>query len=145
MNVLVINGPNLNLLGVREPKFYGTLSLARLEEMLISYGKQLGLNVRCFQSNDEGGLIDRLHWAMGKFDGIILNAGAYTHYSYALRDAIIAIDIPVIEVHMSNIYARESFRHSSVIAPVCIGQISGFGTEGYKLALDFFKRSKKMQ
>ncbi len=140
MNILVINGPNLNLLGIREPNIYGTLSLHKLENILISYGKQLGLDVQCFQSNSEGAIIDKLHNAMEEFDGIVLNAGAYTHYSYALRDAVSAIDIPVVEVHISNIYTREDFRHKSVIAPVCVGQISGLGIESYKLALDFFHR-----
>ncbi len=145
MNILVINGPNLNLLGIREPIIYGKSSLESLEEVLNSYAKEIGVEIQCFQSNSEGSLIDKLHWAMGKFDGVILNAGAYTHYSYAIRDAISAINIPVIEVHISNIYARESFRHSSVIAPVCIGQISGFGIESYKLALKFFKDLKEVE
>lgn len=140
MNILVLNGPNLNLLGIREPSFYGDLSIRDLEETVISYGEQLGLRVGCFQSNSEGELIERLHCAMELSDGIVLNAGAYSHYSYALRDAIVAISIPVVEVHISNIYAREDFRHKSVIAPVCMGQISGFGVESYKLALDLFSR-----
>lgn len=141
MKVLVINGPNLNLLGTRDPTIYGDLALKDLEEAIIRYGGQLGLEIDCFQSNSEGQLIDKLHYAMEGFNGIVLNAGAYSHYSYALRDAISAINIPVIEVHISNIYAREDFRHISVIAPVCVGQISGFGIESYKLALDFFSRS----
>src|SRR5699024_5546608 len=97
MNILIINGPNLNLLGVREPTIYGTLTIEKLEQEIKKYGKRLGLNVDCFQTNNEGEIIDKLHWAMERFDAIVLNAGAYTHYSYALRDAIVAIDTPVIE------------------------------------------------
>ncbi|NMA95963.1 MAG: type II 3-dehydroquinate dehydratase [Clostridiales bacterium] len=137
MKILVMNGPNLNLLGTREPSVYGDLNIEHLEHMVIRYGSSLGLNVDCMQSNSEGELIDCLHQAVNLYRGIILNAGAYSHYSYAIRDAISAIDIPVIEVHISNIYARESFRSTSVIAPVCIGQITGLGIEGYKLALDY--------
>jgi 3-dehydroquinate dehydratase-2 len=138
MKILVINGPNLNLLGSREPSVYGTPTLKDLLENLVLYGNKKGIIIEHYQSNSEGALIDRLHQAAGGYDGIIFNPGAYTHYSYALRDAIAAIALPVIEVHISNIYKREEFRHTSVIAPVCIGQISGLGLHGYFLAIDYF-------
>lgn len=140
MKILILNGPNLNLLGVREPSVYGNTGLDEMITQLEEYAKALAIDMEHFQSNSEGGLIDVLHGAMGKCDGIIFNPGAYTHYSYALRDAVAAINIPVIEVHISNVYQRENFRHTSVIAPVCIGQISGLGMAGYNLALDYFKR-----
>jgi 3-dehydroquinate dehydratase II len=132
---LVINGPNLNLLGKREPTIYGNQTLAILESDLIAFGKKHQLDVRCFQSNHEGSLIDKIQDANDAFKGIVLNAGAFTHYSYAIRDAIAGISIPVIEVHISNIHAREEFRHNSVIAPVTAGQIVGLGFKGYELAL----------
>lgn len=135
MKILVLNGPNLNLLGVREPGIYGSESLEIIEAELKNEAVRLGIELDCYQSNHEGKLIDELHRAMTQADGVILNAGALTHYSYALRDAIAAIKIPVIEVHMSNIYAREEFRHNSVIAPVCVGSIAGFGKNSYLLAL----------
>ncbi len=138
MKVLIINGPNLNLLGEREPSIYGVTTLNQLIVMLKEYGRELGIIVHDFQSNSEGMLIDYLHGARDQYDGIILNPGAYSHYSYAIRDAIAAIGIPVIEVHISNIYGRESFRSHSVLAPVCLGQISGLGMEGYRLALNYF-------
>ena len=137
MRVLVVNGPNLNLLGQREPSIYGTTGLDDLIYMLDGHGRELGMLVEHVQSNSEGELIDILHRAMDCYDGIILNPGAYTHYSYAIRDAVAAIGIPVVEVHISNINARDEFRRTSVIAPVCVGQISGLGLEGYRLALDF--------
>lgn len=133
--ILVLNGPNLNLLGVREPGVYGTDSYEQICARIQQRAQELGMQADCDQSNSEGGLIDRLHAAMGTYDGVILNAGAYTHYSYALRDAVAAIRLPVIEVHLSNIHAREAFRHTSVIAPVCRGQIAGFGPDSYLLAL----------
>ena len=133
--ILVLNGPNLNLLGMREPGVYGTDSYEEICRRIVERAMALGMRADCDQSNSEGGLIDRLHAAMGVYDGVILNAGAYTHYSYALRDAIAAIRLPVIEVHLSNIHAREEFRHTSVIAPVCRGQIAGFGPDSYLLAL----------
>ena len=135
MKVLVINGPNLNLLGVREPGIYGSESLETIETELKQEAARLNITLDCYQSNHEGDIIDALHRAMSEAGGVILNAGALTHYSYALRDAIAAIRIPVIEVHMSNIHAREEFRHNSVIAPVCVGSIAGFGKNSYMLAL----------
>ena len=135
MKVLVLNGPNLDLLGVREPGVYGNESLEIIENELKNEAAKLNITLDCYQSNHEGKLIDELHRAMSNADGVILNAGALTHYSYALRDAIAAIKIPVIEVHMSNIHAREEFRHTSVIAPVCAGSIAGFGKNSYMLAL----------
>lgn len=135
MRVLVLNGPNLNLLGEREPGVYGNMTLEQLCSHLSSAAEAMGISVCFAQSNHEGEIIDILHAARLECDGVILNAGAYTHYSYAIRDAIAAIKIPVVEVHLSNIHAREEFRHTSVLAPVCIGQISGFGADSYDLAL----------
>lgn len=135
MKILIMNGPNLNLLGEREPGIYGSESLAGINEGLKIEADKLGVELDFYQSNHEGALIDRLHDARGKFDAIVLNAGAYTHYSIAIRDAIAAIKLPVVEVHLSNIHARESFRENSVIAPVCAGQISGFGAYSYTLGL----------
>lgn len=135
MNILVINGPNLNLLGKREPRVYGNDSLQEIQTEIAALAKELGVQVEFFQSNHEGSIIDALHNAMDDMDGVVLNAGAFTHYSYAIRDAIAAIKIPVIEVHMSNIHSREEFRHTSVIAPVCRGSILGFGKNSYLLAL----------
>ena len=135
MNILIINGPNLNLLGKREPGIYGTDSLDAIEQEIAREAKILGADVDFFQSNHEGAIIDALHAAMDNVDGVVLNAGAYTHYSYAIRDAIAAVKIPVVEVHMSNIMQREEFRHTSVIAPVCRGSIAGFGKNSYILGL----------
>lgn len=135
MNILVINGPNLNLLGKREPRVYGNDSLQEIQTEIAALAKELGVQVEFFQSNHEGRIIDALHNAMDDMDGVVLNAGAFTHYSYAIRDAIAAIKIPVVEVHMSNIHSREEFRHTSVIAPVCRGSILGFGKNSYRLAL----------
>lgn len=139
MRVFLINGPNLNLLGVREPGVYGNDSLESIETEMEHEAVKLGIELDCYQSNHEGDIADALHRAMNEADGVILNAGALTHYSYALRDAIAAIKIPVIEVHMSNIHAREEFRHTSVIAPVCAGSIAGFGKNSYMLALKAIK------
>ncbi len=136
--ILVINGPNLNLLGVREPGIYGNDTLDTLCAAVKAEGERLGATVDCVQSNHEGVIIDTLHAAMGQYDGILLNAGAYTHYSYAIRDAIAAIRVPVAEVHLSDIHAREPFRHVSVIEPVCVAQISGLGVGSYLKALELF-------
>ena len=133
--VLILNGPNLNLLGKREPGVYGRDSYEAVCGRIAARARELGMEPSFFQSNSEGALIDALHQAMDVYDGVVLNAGAYTHSSYAIRDAIAAIRLPVIEVHLSNIHAREEFRHTSVLAPVCRGQISGFGPVSYLLAL----------
>ncbi|MBP2240839.1 3-dehydroquinate dehydratase-2 [Cytobacillus eiseniae] len=141
---LLLNGPNLNVLGEREPSVYGNTTLAQLEEEIVALGKLNESEVITFQSNHEGELIDKLHEAnkLG-IDGIIFNPGAFTHYSYAIRDAIAGIKIPVIEVHISNVHARESFRHTSVIAPVAAGQIIGLGLIGYTLAFHALRDMKK--
>ena len=133
--LLVIHGPNLNLLGEREPGVYGNESIDALNNEIIDRAEKNGMDCEIFQSNHEGAIIDKLHAARTSFDGVIINAGAYTHYSYAIRDAIAAIKIPVIEVHISNINAREEFRSNSVIAPVCKGSICGFGLLSYYLAV----------
>lgn len=137
-SVLVINGPNLNRLGKREPGIYGAKTLDDLQLELEKAASELSLHVSFRQSNHEGEIIDLIHDSSDKHEGIVLNAGAYTHYSYAIRDAIASVDVPVIEVHLSNVHAREEFRKESVIAPVTIGQISGFGFDSYKLALQAF-------
>ena len=134
--VWVINGPNLNLLGPREPAIYGTTTLADIEEALVDHGRAHGVTVTCFQSNHEGELVTRVQEALGQADGLILNPGAYTHTSIALRDAISAVALPAVEVHMTNLARREEFRHKSMIAAVCIGSVAGFGALGYHLALD---------
>jgi 3-dehydroquinate dehydratase-2 len=136
-NVLVINGPNLNILGKREPEIYGAETLEDIISKIEDKAKGLNLIVEFIQSNHEGVIIDKIHESMGKKDYIIINPGAFTHYSYAIRDAIKGAGIPAIEVHISNIHAREEFRKTSVIAPVCLGQISGLGSNGYLLALNF--------
>ncbi len=135
MNVLVIHGPNLNLLGTREPATYGKATLADVDARLANEAEMLGLKVESVQYNSEGAIVDALHAARGKFDGIVINPGAFTHYAYAIRDAIAAIDIPTVEVHLTNTSSREPFREISVVAAVCRGTISGFGVESYALAL----------
>ncbi|RXT13767.1 type II 3-dehydroquinate dehydratase [Ammoniphilus sp. CFH 90114] len=133
---LIINGPNLNMLGRREPSVYGYETLGDVEQRLVKQAEGLqDCRLRFFQSNHEGEIIDRIHEAFQTLDGIIINPGAFTHYSYAIRDAIAAVNMPVIEVHISNVHKREEFRHHSVISPVVIGQIVGLGTKGYELAL----------
>lgn len=146
MKILVINGPNLNLLGEREPTIYGDESLKSINDELYEAAKKLGHELSFFQSNSEGGIIDSIHAARLDFDGIVLNAGAYTHYSYAIHDAIAAIKIPVIEVHLSNISSRDEFRKKSVIGPACAGSIAGFGKYSYMLAvqaLGYLSEAKK--
>lgn len=132
---LILHGANLNLLGTREPQVYGALTLAEINARLHALAQELGVSIRCFQSNHEGELIEALHGARAWADGVVFNPGAFTHTSIALRDAIAAIGIPVVEVHLSNVYAREEFRHRSLIAPVCLGSIAGFGWQSYALAL----------
>ncbi|EAX47929.1 3-dehydroquinate dehydratase, type II [Thermosinus carboxydivorans Nor1] len=134
--VLVLHGPNLNWLGRREPHIYGVTTLGEINALISDKAKALGLEVDCFQSNHEGALIDAVQQADGRYECLIINPAAFTHYSIALRDALAAVSLPVIEVHLSNIYGREEFRRHSVIAPVVVGQISGFGVASYLLALE---------
>lgn len=135
MRILVLHGPNLNLLGQREPEVYGRWTLAEIDEMLVNQAHKTNTELRIMQSNHEGALIDAVQDARIWGHGILINPGALTHYSYGLRDAIAAVGLPAVEVHLSNVYAREPFRHTSVIAPVCIGQVSGFGWRSYRLGL----------
>jgi len=135
MKVVVIQGPNLNMLGVREQGIYGQMKLEDIHAQMKAFAEQQGLEIEFFQSNLEGEIVDRIQECLGDADGIIINPAAYTHTSVAIRDAIAAVQIPTIEVHLSNIYAREKFRHKSLIAPVCAGQISGMGPFGYHLAM----------
>lgn len=137
MKILVINGPNLNLLGIREPEIYGNKTFADLENMIESYGEEKEVEVTSLQSNSEGEIIDYIHYALGNYDGIVINPGAYTHYSYAIADAISAVSIPTVEVHISDINKREEFRKISVTKASCINQISGHGFEGYLEAIDY--------
>ncbi len=135
MNILVLHGPNLNLLGTREPAIYGKLTFAQINDAISASALDLGIEVTIFQSNSEGALIDMIHSAIGSFDGILINPAAYTHTSVAIRDALSAVALPVVEVHLSNIHRREEFRATSFIAPVAVGQISGFGLDSYLLGL----------
>lgn len=136
MKILIINGVNMNMLGLRETEKYGTMTLKDLEKDLYAFSFEIGIDIETFQSNFEGEIVEKIHSAKDNFDGIVINAGAYTHTSIAIRDAISAVNIPTVEVHMTNIHKREEFRHHSYIAPVCTGQISGFGINSYKLGLE---------
>lgn len=136
LRILVMNGPNLNLLGTRETDVYGTATLEDIEGMCVAKAADLGVDVTFYQSNHEGSLIDRLHEARGSCNGVVLNPGAFTHYSYAIRDAIAAVALPVVEVHLSDIHGREDFRAVSVVEPVCIAQIAGLGAESYLKGLE---------
>lgn len=137
LKIMVINGPNLNMLGIREPEVYGNHTYADLEAYIEEYGEKCGIEVAVLQSNSEGELIDFIHHTLGNFDGIVINPGAYTHYSYAIHDALASVEVPAVEVHLSNIHKREEFRHTSVTAPACVGQITGLGFRGYLLAIDY--------
>lgn len=134
-SLLILNGPNLNLLGTRQPEIYGHTILADVEALCVAAAASHGATAQCLQSNHEGELIDAIHGARGVHDGIVINAGAYTHTSIAIADALRGVALPAIELHLSNIHAREAFRHTSYIAPVAIGQICGFGAAGYGLAI----------
>lgn len=136
MRILVVHGPNLNLLGEREPQTYGTMTLEEINRMISETARRLNTEVRIVQHNSEGQIIDAIHAARDWANAIVINPGAYTHYSIAIRDALSAVVLPTVEVHLSNIYAREPFRHRSVISPVCVGQICGFGTHSYVLGLE---------
>jgi len=142
MKLLVLNGPNLNMLGKREPEIYGNQSLEEINVDLAHYAAEKGIDLTFAQSNHEGALIDQLQEAVGQFDGVIFNPGGYTHTSVALRDAISSIPVPVIEVHLSNVFAREDFRHFSYLSGVCLGKITGFGENSYKLAIEAFELRK---
>ena len=145
--ILLINGPNLNLLGTREPEKYGKTTLADIESELKTLSAELGCELDCFQSNFEGEIIEKIHSAMGKYDGIIINAGGLTHTSVSVRDAIASVNIPTVEVHMTNVHAREDFRHNSFISGVSVAQVIGFGKNSYKYALEglieWIKNNKK--
>jgi 3-dehydroquinate dehydratase-2 len=136
VRIQVIHGPNLNLLARREPEVYGRLTLAEIDQRLHSYAEQAGFELRTVQSNHEGEIVDAIQQADGWASGLVINPGAYTHYSYAIRDALAAVRLPAVEVHLSNLHAREPFRATSVIAPVCLGQITGFGWQSYRLGLE---------
>lgn len=135
MKILIINGPNMNMVGIREPEKYGKDTLETINANIKAYCDGKGIDVEFYQSNHEGDIVDKLHSARGNFDGIVLNAAAYTHYSYAIRDAIPIAEIPVIEVHMTNVHSRDEFRHKSVISEVCKGVICGFGANSYIIAI----------
>ena len=141
--ILIINGPNLNMLGIREPGVYGTETLETLCEKIRNKAELLKVEVDFYQSNIEGEIINKIHQAFGSVDGIVINPGAFTHYSYAIRDALASVNVPAIEVHISNVHKREEFRHKSVTAPVCVGQICGLGTNGYLYALEELVNGQK--
>ncbi len=136
MKILMINGANLNLLGIREPEKYGRETLSEIEEMLMKYANEKGFLLDVFQSNIEGEIVNKIHQSRGVYSGIVINAGGYSHTSIVIADALAGVRLPTVEVHMTNISARESFRHNSLLTPVCKGMISGFGSLSYKLALD---------
>ena len=144
MNLLLINGPNLNLVGKREPSIYGSQTLMDIQEELLTFASKLDVKLEFFQSNSEGEMIDCIHNSVGLIDGILINAGAYTHTSIALRDALLGVDIPFVEVHLTNIYSREEFRHKSFLSDKALGLVCGFGSNSYQLALQgivsFLKR-----
>lgn len=144
-SILILNGPNLNLLGTRQPEVYGRETLKMAEEACVAHAKTRGLEAVCLQSNHEGALLDAIHAARGTHSGIILNAGAYTHTSIALMDALFSVELPAVEVHLSNIHAREDFRHKSYISRAVIGQICGFGTQGYLFAIDALARRFELE
>ncbi|MBQ5858106.1 MAG: type II 3-dehydroquinate dehydratase [Peptococcaceae bacterium] len=143
LRVLVLNGPNLNLLGTRKPEIYGTTTLADIEYMMRERAVELGIEMDFMQTNYEGKLVEAIQKAKGKYQYLLLNAAAYTHTSVAIRDAIEAVELPAVEIHLSNIHAREEFRHHSLIAPVCVGQICGFGAKSYLLALQYVAEMEK--
>ncbi|MBO7155241.1 MAG: type II 3-dehydroquinate dehydratase [Campylobacter sp.] len=148
MKIMVIQGPNINMLGKRERKIYGVMTMENIHEQMKAVADQAGVGIEFFQSNFEGEIVDKIQECLGEFDGIIINPAAYTHTSIAIRDAIASVGLPVLEVHISNIYQREEFRHKSLIAPVCSGHIAGFGPIGYHLAmigmLQIFEQIKRM-
>ena len=143
MKILLINGANLNMLGIREPDKYGGKSLKEIEDAVISRGEEFGVAVDVFQSNIEGEIVEKIQQALGVYDGILINAGGYTHTSVVIRDAISAVQIPTIEIHMTNIHAREEFRHTSLLSGVCKAIIAGFGDDSYILALEGLVKSLK--
>lgn len=146
MKILVINGPNLNMLGQREPEKYGSETLEDIEKELHAYSFELGVDIETFQSNIEGEIVEKIQKTLGIFDGILINPGGYSHTSVAIRDAVSAVGIPTVEVHMTNIHAREEFRHHSIVSEVCTGQICGFKSDSYKLGLkaifDYLNKGK---
>ena len=142
MKILVINGPNMNMLGIRQPEIYGHTDYVDLENLITAEAERLGVAVSFFQSNHEGAIVDAIQAAQGVYDAIIMNPGAYTHYSIAILDALKAVEVPCIEVHISNIHRREEFRHKSVTAPACVGQICGLGLYGYEAAMGYFWERK---